>query len=295
MKKISISLAFLAGVFFSACGSDSSNNAANGGAEGYCDAGSRNGYVQFSQDTYSSPVGAGVYVYDCAKSSATVEVTLTSSKAGGSLKLTLKKYDLYYYAPFSMGYDGAQGGVLLVDKDGDVITVSYNEQYDYANVTSSVSSAIKDSLITISFDRTQGLYNAYYFGYIDKAVIHLTDETIQNPDPVWVNLKSSFQTLSSECTSSVQFGPEQQWVCMQSEEVVSDEQFFAYETKVALYPVSDGNNSERIGFVEFVAGDPGDGQAHVEPAGEGQRLAVTATYTNNFGLTKTAVAMWVPE
>ena len=75
-----------------------------------------------------------------------------------------------------------------------------------------------------------------------------------------------------------------------SEEVVLGE-----NTKVALYPVSEGNNSERIGFVEFVSGVAKNGQVHVEPVDEGQRLAVTATYTNNFGVTKTAVTSWRAE
>lgn len=302
MKKLGVSIAFLAGVFFSACGNDSSNSATNEEAEAYCeDAGNKGGYVQFNQDVYSSPVGAGVYVYDCKKSSKTVDVTLTSLAAAGSLKLTLDRYDLYYYAPFSMGFTGAQGEVLLVSGEGDVITVNYNGsgdvQYDYAEVSLFVSS---DS-ISMSFGKTPGFYNTSYVGYVDKAVIHLTDRTIQNADPVYVYVNSSIQKGSYECSQTMpsMLGPDGsvQQTCMfyGSDYIVSSENVLGEKTRVALYPVSEGDNSERIGFVEFVSGVAKDGQVHVEPAGEGQRLAVTATYTNNFGVTKTAVTSWVAE
>ncbi len=295
MKKIAVSLVILAGVFFSACGNDSTSGAASEEAEVYCkDSGNKNGYVQFSQDVYWSPVGAGVYVYDCNKSSKTVEVTLASSVAAGSMNLTLTRQDLYYYAPFSMGYAGAQGDVLLVDPEGDFITVSYSgsggTQSDYANVALSVPS---DS-ISISFG------NDYYVGYVDKAVIHLTDRTIQNAGPVYVYVNSSAQSGSYQCLQTVSM-PGANGV-MQSgcivyggEYKVSEEVVLGENTKVALYPVSEGNNSERIGFVEFVSGVAKNGQVHVEPVDEGQRLAVTATYTNNFGVTKTAVTSWRAE
>ena len=225
------------------------------------------GYVQFNADVYHSFKNAGVYLYDSDNMSDTAVVKLTSSAGGDSVMLKLKRYERYFYAPFLMSLNGGMSGVLKVS-GGCTISVEYADastgesQFDEASVSTTIP-GLADN-VSISFG------NSIYEDYVDKAVIFLHDESLVDDEPVNVYVRSVATISETVCGD----GSNGVMGCTVNTKTDTTEK----KKKIVLYPVSGGETSDRIGFVEFVVGESGDGQISVK----GSYCNLTVTYTSDY-------------
>lgn len=224
------------------------------------------GYVQFNADVYYSFKNAGVYLYDSDNMSDTAVVKLTSTVCGDSVMLKLNRYERYFYAPFKMSFDGGKSGVLKVC-GGYSISVEYADastgvsQFDKAFI-SAVKSDIVDN-VSISFGKSS------YKDDVDKAVIFLHDESLLDDEPVNVYVQSAATISETVCGD----GSNGVMGCTVNTKTDTTEK----KKKIVLYPVSGGETSDRIGFVEFVVGESDDGQVSVKGDCD-----LTVTYTSDY-------------
>ena len=236
------------------------------------------GYVQFNADVYHSFKNAGVYLYDSDNMSDTAVVKLKSTAGGDSVMLKLKRYERYFYAPFRMSYNGGKSGVLKVS-GGCTISVEYADastgesQFDEASVSTTIP-GLADN-VSISFGNTS------YEDDVDKAVIFLHDESLVDDEPVNVYVRSVATISETVCGD----GSNGVMGCTVNTKTDTTEK----EKKIVLYPVSGGETSDRIGFVEFVVGESGEGQVSVK----GSYCNLTVTYTSDYFVKDySAVATW---
>lgn len=224
------------------------------------------GYVQFNADVYHSFKNAGVYLYDSDNMSDTAVVKLTSTVCGDSVMLKLNRYERYFYAPFKMSFDGGKSGVLKVCS-GYSISVEYADastgvsQFDEAFISAAKSDVVDN--VSISFG------NSSYKDDVDKAVIFLHDESLLDDEPVNVYVQSVATISETICGD----GSNGVMGCTVNTKTDTTEK----KKKIVLYPVSGGETSDRIGFVEFVVGESDDGQVSVKGDCD-----LTVTYTSDY-------------
>ena len=225
------------------------------------------GYVQFNADVYRSFKNAGVYLYDSDNMSDTAVVKLTSTAGGDSVMLKLNRYERYFYAPFKMSFDGGKSGVLKVCGYGCPISVEYADastgvsQFDEAFIRVEKSDIVDN--VSISFGTSS------YEDDVDKAVIFLYDESLLDEEPVNVYVQSVATISETVCGD----GSNGVMGCTVNTKTDTTEK----KKKIVLYPVSGGETSDRIGFVEFVVGESDDGQVSVKGDCD-----LTVTYTSDY-------------
>ena len=105
---------------------------------------------------------------------------------------------------------------------------------------------------------------------MDKAVIFLHDESLVDDEPVNVYVRSVATISETVCGD----GSNGVMGCTVNTKTDTTEK----KKKIVLYPVSGGETSDRIGFVEFVVGESGDGQISVK----GSYCNLTVTYTSDY-------------
>ncbi len=246
-------------------GGDSSSSAKPSGNSSSSQAatGKTQGYVQFNSDTYGSieeVSGAGIYLFDADNQAKTAMVTVYADSPD-SLQLTLDRRDLYFYAPLPMiAYGTDSEKALFVDSVSKLVAKYMDPSTGVAKFDSATVNLTKDTVFTrgscsISFGRDT------YYDLVDKAVITYRDNHLTGSGLVMVHVRSLKVVDQSTYGSAYDILDEGRYI--------------------PLYPVAGGEPYERIGFVGFTLGEPGDGEVKVEDGGKIEAICDTIRYQGN--------------
>lgn len=246
-------------------GGDSSSSAKPSGNSSSSQAatGKTQGYVQFNSDTYGSieeVSGAGIYLFDADNQAKTAMVTVYADSPD-SLQLTLDRRDLYFYAPLPMiAYGTDSEKALFVDSVSKLVAKYMDPSTGVAKFDSATVNLTKDTVFTrgscsISFGRDT------YYDLVDKAVITYRDNHLTGSGLVMVHVRSLKVVDQSTYGTAYDILDEGRYI--------------------PLYPVAGGEPYERIGFVGFTLGEPGDGEVKVEDGGKIEAICDTIRYQGN--------------
>lgn len=244
-------------------GSSSSAKPSGNSSSSQAATGKTQGYVQFNSDTYGSieeVSGAGIYLFDADNQAKTAMVTVYADSPD-SLQLTLDRRDLYFYAPLPMiAYGTDSENALFVDSVSKLVAKYMDPSTGVAKFDSATVNLTKDTVFTrgscsISFGRDT------YYDLVDKAVITYRDNHLTGSGLVMVHVRSLKVVDQSAYGTAYDILDEGRYI--------------------PLYPVAGGEPYERIGFVGFTLGEPGDGEVKVEDGGKIEAICDTIRYQGN--------------